>query len=290
MNKILFPLFALALFAAPLRAQVVGAEGPETIYPAADAGPTWAEVRENGEGTLRVIYVPADGFAYVGDDGVLTGVSVEIMRDFAVWLAIHRDVHVDLDFRVEESWPHFMDRVRSARGGVIGLGNVTITAERREAFGFSPPYLTNVAVLITHDAVAELSDLADVDEAFAGLAPLAFGGTLHEVRLRRLAPGAEPSIARSNDEIVERVAGGGYFAYIDAYNYFRAREHGAPLRRHAVADDPGEEFGFIMPHGSDWREPLDAFFAAHGGYLRTDRYRDLLVEHLGEGVAAAVGS
>jgi ABC-type amino acid transport substrate-binding protein len=279
-------LVLLPALAATASAQTI--LPPPAIDYITEAGPTWAEVREKGEGTLRVIYVPAEGFAYHDDDGRLTGMSVEIVRDFAAWLARERAVDVALDFIPEESWPHFMARVREGEGGVVGLGNVTITEERRRAMAFSPPYLTNVAVLITHDEVPQLERLEEIDDVFAGLTPLAFRGTLHEERLRRLAPEAELAFASSNDEIIGRVAGGGYFAYIDAYNYFRARERGAPLRRHAAADDPGEEFGFIMPGGSDWTEPFEAFFAADGGYRQSERYRRLLVDHLGEGVAEAL--
>jgi ABC-type amino acid transport substrate-binding protein len=286
MTRIIPLILLTTALAANGAAQII--TPPPAIDYITEQGPAWAEVREKGEGTLRVIYVPAGGFAYAADDGRLTGVSVEIVRDFASWAADAHGVRVALDFVAEESWPHFLARVREGEGGVLGLGNVTITEERRRQMRFSPPYLTNVAVLITHDDVANLSSLEVLDKEFACLRPLAFAGTLHEERLRRLAPDADLAFATSNDEIIERVAGGGYFAYVDAYNYFRARERGIPLRRHPVGDDPGEEFGFILPPGSDWVEPLEAFFAAGDGYRRTARYRNLLVEHLGEGVAEAL--
>lgn len=287
MLPMLYVLIVLILGCVPMAAAQTILPPPAIDY-ITEAGPTWAEVREKGAGTLRVIYVPAEGFAYLNDGGRLTGVSVEIMRDFAAWLAAERGVEVALDFVPEPSWPHFLARVREGEGGVVGLGNVTITEERRRRLAFSPPYLTNVAVLITHAEVPELAHREDVEEAFAGLTPLAFRGTLHEERLRRLAPGKELAFAASNAEIVGRVAQGGYFAYIDAYNYLRARERGAPLRRHPAADEPGEEFGFIMPGGSDWVEPFEAFFGADGGYRQSERYRRLLADHLGEAVAEAL--
>jgi hypothetical protein len=112
------------------------------------------------------------------------------------------------------------------------------------------------------------------------------------VRLRELrdehVPATPLVMAASNAEIVERVAGGGYFAYIDAYNYWRARDEGVPLRRHAAADDPAEEFGVIMPLGSSWVALLAEFFSGDGGYRNTPQYRELLVRHLGEPLADAL--
>jgi ABC-type amino acid transport substrate-binding protein len=248
--------------------------------------------RATGHGTVTVLYVPAEGFAYRDAGGHQTGVTVEIMRAFAGWLEAERGVRLTLDFVEEPDWRVFYRRVRDARGGVFGLGNVTITEARRAELQFSPPYLTNVAVLITHESVPELPTVGALPETFAGLAPLAFAGTLHEQRLRALrdahAPGVEIAMATSNAEIIERVASGGYYAYVDAYNYWRAREAGAPLRRHPAGDDPGEEFGIILPLNADWGEPLAAFFAHDGGFLQSAAYRALLVEHLGEGVARAL--
>jgi hypothetical protein len=235
---------------------------------------------------VRVLYVPAEGFAYRDADGRLTGVTVELVEAFAGWVTARHGVVVTPDFVEEPDWRTFYGRVRDGSGGVFGLGNVTITEDRRAELSFSPAYLSNVAVLITHDAVPELARPDDVPARFAGLSALAFEGTLHETRVRLLRdahlPDAPLVFARSNDEVVARVGGGGYFAYIDAYNYWRARERGVPLLRHAAADDAAEEFGIIMPIGSDWSAVLQEFFEQDGGYRTTARYRDMLVRHLGE--------
>jgi ABC-type amino acid transport substrate-binding protein len=256
---------------------------------AVDPGDRWAEARTAGAGTVTVLYVPADGWAYRDAGGRLTGVTVELMRLFAGHVRAAHGVSLDLRFVEEEDWRTFYRRVRTGAGGVFGIGNVTITEARRAELRFSPPYLTNVASLITHADVPELERLEAMPVTFAGLTALAFAGTLHEERLRRFErehfPGVEVALAGSNREILDRVAGGGYFAYVDAYNYRAAREAGAPLRHHPVADDAAEEFGVIMPLESDWAPVLADFFEHGGGLRRTDAYRALLVEHRGEGLA-----
>lgn len=263
-----------------------GESGPAS---SPDRGDSWSEVRNAGEGEVRVLYVPAEGWAYE-HDGELTGVTVEIMRLFSRWIEEEHGARLRLDFVAESDWPEFYRRVRGGQGGVFGLGNVTITRERREEVAFSPPYVTNVAVLVTHEDVQPLEDEEEVRRLLADLRPLAFAGTLHEERLRelrdRFAPDRELAFADSNDEIVERVAGKGHVAFIDVYNYYRARERGIPLRRHPVMDRPGEAFGIIMPRDSDWPDPLEEFFARGEGFTRTGTYLDLLEEHLGERVAS----
>lgn len=254
-----------------------------------DRGDSWARTRDAGQGTIRVLYVPAEGFAHRGADGRLTGVTVEIMRDFADWVRESHRVELQKEWVEEADWTAFYGRVRDAAAGVFGLGNVTITEARRGELAFSPPYLTNVAVLISHEDVPELERVEAIASTFEGLRPLAFRGTLHEQRLRglrdRFAPGMELATADSNQEILERVAGGGYFAFIDVYNFWRARDAGEPLRRHPVADDPAEDFGIIMPLHTDWAPLVDRFFQHDGGYRQSPRYRSLLVDHLGPTVA-----
>lgn len=253
-----------------------------------DQGTSFNEAKNQGRATLSVIYVPAPGFAYKDEDEQLTGVTVEIMRDFKNWFERYHGVAVELDFIADEDWSNMFQRVSAAEGGVFGLGNVTITEERREELRFSPPYLYNVAVLITPDDVEEITSQDEFAERVQHLDPLAFSGTLHEVRIRRLRDAHQPQrdVARvnSNQAIIDGVVNG-HYSYVDAYNYYRAKEQGTGIKHHNAFNLDGEQFGIIMPHSNDWDTLLTAFFAAESGYLNTQRYADHLRNHLGEGVA-----
>ncbi len=270
-----------------------GEEGPDLPPSAPAAGfeaPSFQEAQGEGMAPLIVHYVPSSGFAYEGPDGELTGVTVELLREFGRYVEESHGLDVTLDFVDEERWAVFYDRIRDSRGGVFGIGNVTITEERREELAFSPPYLNNVATLMTHEEVPELASLDEVPEAFGHLTGLLYPGTLHEDRMQALReeihPGLETIPIESNDELVSMVASGeGYFGFIDIYNYWRAVEEGLPLRRHAVADDASEQFGVIMPRDSDWAPVMEEFFEAREGVSGTEWYDALLREHLGSELA-----
>ncbi len=255
----------------------------------ADSGDTFQQAQRQGGASLTVLYVPAEGFAYTDAQGALTGVSVEIMRDFARWAEQHHRLQLDLHFVAETNWQRFYQRVMQAEGGVFGLGNVTITDARRQELQFSPPYMNNVAALISHQDVPELQDWADFGSHFAELEPLAFSGTLHEVRIRRLRDQHQPGLAiqrvTSNPDLLELVASGDFYSYVDAYNYWRARQAGMPLRDHPLAAETDETFGIIMPLNSDWGAFIQAFFAAEGGYLHSAGYRRIMERHLGTELA-----
>ena len=250
------------------------------------AGDSWDKVRERGFGTLKAIYVPAEGFAYRDKDGKLTGVTVDLLRDFAGFSSERYDISLSIEFIGEENWRDFYRMVVDAGDGVIGMGNVTITEERREELVFSPPYMTNIASLITHADAPELESLEYLGEVLAGRTALAFEGTLHEERLRELTSKFYPEVkfrmARSNDEIIELVSSSDhYFAYIDLYNYRRAADRGKALQRHKAGDEAAEQFGYIMPLKTSWETVIAEYFEHGPGLIHSDRYRKVLEKHLG---------
>jgi ABC-type amino acid transport substrate-binding protein len=254
------------------------------------SAPSFREAQAAGEARVVLFYVPSSGFAYEGDDGRLTGVTVELLRDFARFVSDTHGIDLHLEWLAEERWADFYSYVRASEGGVFGIGNVTITEPRREEIAFSPPYLNNVAVLVTHAQLAELGGMDEIPDAFRGLTALPYPGTLHQDRLEairaRWLPDMPVRPVASNDELVSLLGSDPrYFGYMDVYNYWRARGAGQPLRRHTIGDDASETFGVILPHGSDWTPVMDAFFQADGGYADSDRFRGLLRTHLGEELA-----
>lgn len=263
---------------------VAAATGPVTAS-------TFAEARAAGHGRLAFLFVPSSGFAYREDGGRLTGVTVELLRDFAAYVADTHGIALDVEWLEEPLWADFYGYVRDSRGGAFGIGNVTITEPRRQELDFSPPYLNNIAVLVTHERVPELPSMDAVPATFAGLTALPYPGTLHETRLdalrERWLPGMPARAVASNDELVGLLASdGAYVGYIDVYNYWRARQAGHPLRRHPPGDDGSETFGVILPDGSDWTPIIEAFFHADGGYAEGARFRALLDRHLGNELAS----
>jgi hypothetical protein len=252
---------------------------------------SWKSIELYGGGEITLYYVASDGFAYYDDEGELTGVTTEIFRDFIKWVESEDGYDINIHYNEIKSWADFYNTVKDAESGTFGMGNVTITDERWSEIDFSPMYMTNIAVLITHSDTSELNQLGTMQDGFGHLRALVFEGTLHEERINRFRseyyPILEIDYAHSNNEIIETVASGDrYFAYVDIYNYWRAREWGMPLRRHSVGDEPSEQFGFIMPHNSDWTPVITRFFERDEGYLNSNRYREIMETHLGTGLAA----
>lgn len=258
------------------------------------AGPlvatSFLDAQRNGEAMLVFVYVPATGFAYRDERDRPTGATIELLRDFAHYVAEAHDIDLQVHWMEEPSWSTFYGQVRAAQGGVLGVGNVTITNEREAELDFSPPYMNNIAALVTHRSVPELPSMARIGDRFSSLTGLVFPGTLHESRLKSIRQAHFPAMVtrpvESNDELVALLAADeGYFGYVDIYNFWRAEQAGLPLRRHPAGDDASEAFGVILPDGSDWTPVIAEFLRAEGGYVQGPRFRAHMARHLGAGLA-----
>jgi len=257
------------------------------VYACADGGEHARTEADGKRLVIKALYVPSQGFAESTDDGEPTGFTVELIRDFHRFVEAKHERSIDLILEEETDWRTFYNRIKDGEGNKIGMGNVTITEERKKELNFSPPYMNNVAALISHADAPALENIKDIAQVFDGRKALAFEGTLHEQRLRRLVeiffPGTAIEMVHSNDEIMERIsAADEYFAYIDLYNFQRGIMRGLSLQHHPAGDESEEAFGYILPLQSNWLEDMNEWFHAGEGLIHSSGYRSLMKEHLGQ--------
>ena len=250
-------------------------------------GDTWAQAKAKGEAKISLAYVETFGFVY-RENGKLTGVCVDIMNDFIKYVNEKKNVKLTAEFVGDgESFKGMYDKVKASSGGVFGLGNITITDERKREVKFSPPYITNLAFLITQNDVATLAKMEDLPTTFGKLTAYTAKGTLNEKRIYELKqkyfPGMKITLTATSQETLEKItAGSDGFAYLDLAFYLEAVQQRKPVKRHPVGDKASEQFGFAMPLNSDWSPVLEEFFKANGGYRNSTEYKSILRKHLGE--------
>ncbi len=258
-----------------------------TAFSQGYTGDSWAQVKAKGEGSISLAYVETFGFVYK-ENGKLTGVCVDIIGDFVKYVNEKKNVKLTSQLVGDgESFKGMYDKVKASNGGVLGLGNITITEERKREVKFSPPYITNVVFLITQNNVPTLEKLEDLSTSFARLTAYTAKGTLNEKRINELKqkyfPAMKVTFTATSQETLEKITSGANgFAYLDLAFYLEAVQQRKPLKRHPVGDVASEKFGFVMPTNSDWQPILDEFFKANGGYTNTPEYKSILRKHLGE--------
>lgn len=251
-------------------------------------GDTWAQVKAGGKGTISMAYVETPSFVYKDANGKLTGICVDIMEDFVQWTNDNKKVTLTSKFVGDgSSFRGMYDKTKASVGGVFGLGNITITDERKKEVKFSPPFITNFAILVTQNSVTTLTKFEDLPTTFGKLTGYTAKGTLNEKRILELKqkyfPAMKIAYTATSQETLEKVmADPNGFAYLDLGFYLEAVTMKKSIKRHPVADKAAEQFGFVLPLNSDWYPVLEEFFNSGGGYLNSAQYRKILVKHLGE--------
>lgn len=252
------------------------------------SGDSWEKAKASGSGTISLAYVETPGFVYKDNSGNLTGICVDIMKDFVNYVNAKKGIKLSAKFVGDgSSFRGMYNNVKGSNGGVFGLGNITITEARKSEVRFSPAFITNFAILVTQNSVPTLNSMEDISKTFASLTAYTAKGTLNDKRLMDVKakhfPNMKIAYVSSSPETLDKVlADPNSFSYLDLAFYLDAVQRRQPLKRHAVGDQSSEQFGFIMPKNSDWQPLMEEFFAADGGYTNTMAYKKILSKHLGD--------
>lgn len=255
------------------------------------SGDNWASSKQKKSGNITVTYTHAPKFSEIVG-GQRKGLCFDIMNDFIAYVRSTHGVTLNVNYQSlsdPKDFDLFLNTVKAGKGGVFGLGDVTITEARKKMYNFSSSYFSNVAILATNNSVSSLSSMANIGKEFAGKTALIQNGTTHEDRVKAIKVKYFPSLnietTKGFTEANQKVSkDANYFTYIDFSTYLDVVSKRIPLKRHEVGDQKGEDFGFLMPKSSDWAPVFNEFLAANGGYVKSVQYRKLLADNLGSHV------
>lgn len=251
------------------------------------SGDSWSSVKSQGKGTITVAYVETPGFVYKDQSGKVTGICIDIINDFVRYVNEIKKINVEVKLVGDgTNFRGMYEKVKNSSEGVFGLGNITITDDRKKEVKFSPPFINNFAILISQPNVPTLIKLEDLPKTFGNLTAFTAKGTLNEKRInelkRKYFPDMKINLLATSQETFEKITSEpNGFAYLDVAFYLEAMKERKSLKRHPVGDIAAEQFGFIMPLNSDWFPMLDEFFKANGGYTNSPQYKNILTTHLG---------
>jgi len=255
-------------------------------------GDSWQTIKENGEGAITVSYLPVGKFSYKNEEGELTGVEIDIFKFFLNYMKNSYDVSLSVNWvEAEDNFPEFYNSIVEAREGVFGLGTVSILEKRKKDVLFSPPYINNLVVLVTGDAQSDLNSLKSISQEFSGMKGITVPDTNIDELIQDFKTEYWPELqlvqVQSQLEALEMIKNspGSYFSFIDLSIFWPEKQNGASIKRHPVADQKGNQFGFIIPKNSDWKPLLDEFFNLGNGFRSMPVYRNILIKHLGSNYA-----
>jgi putative glutamine transport system substrate-binding protein len=251
------------------------------------SGDSWEIAKTRKTATVTAAFLQEDAFAYIDASGKPAGIEIDIFEQFKNWLKNAKGVNLTVNYVAEPNFQKFYTGVQKSGKGVVGLGTVTILERRKTEVQFAPPFINNIALLVTHSSVPELDKLDNMSAIFKEKKAVVAKGTTLETYMSEIRAKYHPNMkietVASQMDVVKKVAEDpSYICYIDLSIYWPAYDkEKLPIKRHAAGDLSSETFGFITPIGSDWNEPLTEFFNHGSGYRANHVYKAILMKHLG---------
>lgn len=246
-------------------------------------GDSWATVKSNGSGTLTIIYIEQFGLIHRDKDGSIKGVCADILEDFTQYINQRYGKTVTIKYAGEE--PVFSDflNIVQTTSNILGVTNTTITEERKKIFKFSPPYMHNRPIILSHSSAPVVGSLKDLPQKFPDFTAQVIEGSTHVKYIEKIKTDYLPSLkityADNGPAIIKNmVSNQKLFTVIDLTEFIEAVNKKLPVKRHPVDVGIVEDLGFIMSRQSDWDGLFKEFLTAD--YRNSVRYREIISKNL----------
>jgi ABC-type amino acid transport substrate-binding protein len=254
--------------------------------------------RANGQSvdSLTVNYYENFPYAY-SESGSLKGIEIDIVNEYVNWLKNKKNITVIVTYKAYSEFSNFYKSVKEGGAKTIGLGSVTNSSEREKEIIFSPPYLRNVAVLISSGSVPTVKNknAIEVSKVFSGMNAFAVGGSSHISYLNAIKKNYLPTLNISTTSDQKKLLEGiisdqKTFGYVDiiAYWSFIKSYQGKYLKIQKAFNEPNEFLSFILPKKSVHAALVGEFFESGFGFTSTKTYYQLLEKYLGHEIIESV--
>lgn len=259
--------------------------------------PSWKTVLNKKKAAIDAVWFESTPFIYTTPEGELKGIEYELIEDFTKFVNEHYGVSINLNWTEAKS---FSDAYAAVRGNetfaTFSLSAFSITSRRDAEVDFSPPYMSDISVLITSDNVPILSNNEEFYDLIPKLTAITIKETTYEYELLRFKnEGNLPFKIRyipSSHNIMHSIAAAdSAFGFIDlpVYMMLFKNDPAIKVKRQNILPIKREGYAIMIPEGSDWNIPLKAYFEQPDFKSRLENivsnYIDIDLYHLVEGLA-----
>jgi hypothetical protein len=245
-------------------------------------GDSWAKAKEQGKGTITAVYYQSPGL--IEKKAAMSGVCVELVNKFIEFVQRQYGVSLTVSYEREEPvFLNFLETVKNSKN-VLGVSNVTITEERKTYLSFTPSYMNNLVVMVTHKNAPNINSLNELPTKYKGYSLMAIEGTSHMVyveQIKKMMPGLKVSYGLSGSEIIPKIAKDPkLFTIQDLTEFMDKSRQNLPIKMHGITYGSFEELGFITSKESDWIPLWNQFLTKE--YKKSIEFRKIISENLGK--------
>ncbi len=252
---------------------------------------TWNSVRSAGKGTITVYWYESKPFIYRNQNGQMKGIEPEIMEGLKKYVQDTYRVALQIIWKEGTSFGDIYALIKDKKeAGTFAISAFSITPERKQEVGFSPPYMSDISVLIASKNIPIVGNKEEFDRVFSKLTAITIKGTTYEQDLLKLKGGGTLPFAisyiPSSQNIlrtIEKMDDAFGFIDLPVYMMIFNQDPSVNVKRQNLFPIKRQGYAFIFPLGSDWTSPLEGYFADEqfkssletiiGKYIDIDLYR-----------------
>lgn len=239
--------------------------------------------------TLYVHYFSQAPFALY-DKVEPKGLEIDIIKEYVQWLKTTKKIDQPVKYVVFSDFDKFYSLTKTSSKNTIGLGSVTMNAERAKDIDFTSAYLKNVSFCVTNGHVPEIKTKTadEIVKVLGSMTALTITNStlnkyVNDIKksyIPDLKITAQSSEIKILDEISKNILN---FGYVDAVGFWFYLKNNPTrfLKIQKIMNQSHEELAFIMPKGGANKNLYNEFFNGATGFKKNKNYRAILEKHLG---------
>ena len=241
---------------------------------------------------LNIAQPNAHKVIFKGKNGQLMGVEYEVMLSFVQYVRKQYGIELTVNWVDAQGFDKIIPFLRTTQSkGVFGIAYFSITEERKQFVKFTPPYMPDLNVLVTHTNLPSYANDSNFGSDLKNLNAYTMANTTMAQDLQalqqRFYPPLHINATLPNDyEVLEKISQDEKaFGYLPLSIYIVGLQKGIKVKRQSVLTTQRPGFAAVYPLHSDWDEPLVAYFNSIECRLKTER---IIRKYLGKQMASLV--
>ncbi|MEM7297456.1 MAG: transporter substrate-binding domain-containing protein, partial [Bacteroidota bacterium] len=250
---------------------------------------SWQDILRSKKGKIVFYWYP-NNINIENSKDIIDGVEYDLAVAFANYLNKKYKIDLEVEWNQTSSFEEVMETVSSATGGVFGASSISITKERATYLNFTPPYLTDIAVMVSSPNVPIAQTPAELREILNGLTAVTIANTtlfqsLIDLKNEQNIEFEIKNVDNSGEviETIGQLENG--FGYIDLPNFLVTLRSSPKVRRQFFRPIKLEGLAMIYPKNSDWTVPVNDYFSSD--QFQSDKH-EIIVKYFGEDVTSVI--
>jgi signal transduction histidine kinase len=229
---------------------------------------TWPTAKNVKAATITMYWYESKPFIYHGENGQVQGIEYDIMEGFGKYLRDQYGIDLKVNWVESKSFTDTYQKIATTKlEGTFGASAFSITEDRKSQLSFSPPYMTDITVLISSKNVPVAKSQEEFVTAFSKLTAITIQGTTYEKDLFKLRKDLGISFKinyiPSMDNILRTIEKtDNAFGFIDlpVYMMMFSENPSINVQRQNLFPIKREGYSIIYPLGGSWGTPLEEYF------------------------------